>query len=189
MEGWHAGVLEYFKLVGLSINDRKQLLETRYSADIVKQVLESSHSAGFSTLAQEYFTAAVATAGTNVNIVGYTSSLTSVPSIITNRVAVLLRYADGVSKLLEFNEPGCYPNAFVFGTVRIMITVAVENIELFQDLSGRFQEITTRLECYLNRTRKMDTVRLTSIRVMIDIVLFCGHVTYYLKGIIYRFYL
>jgi len=104
---------------------------------------------------------------------------------------MLLLYADGIDKLLTFNVRGCYPGAFVFGAVRIMITVAVENMELFQNLSARFQDVNMRLERYLNGVRKTNNITLTSIRVMIDIARFCGRVTKYMKSnksIIFCFY-
>jgi hypothetical protein len=179
---WHEAVLEFFNLTNLSVNDPKELLETRHSAEIVKQIVESSDSTGVKSL----FIAAVVSAGTHTDIVSHVSGSGSTIPKVTGPVAMLLRFADAMTTLREFNGDGCYPGAFVFGAVRIMITAASEHMELFLDLSDYFEEVSRllgHLSGYLSAPHTMDTIMPSFIRVSIDILRFCGHVTKYIKGI------
>lgn len=178
---WQAAVFEFFNETNLSVNDRKQLLENGRSAETVKRAVESNNS---TRTEERLFIAAVASAGTHSDIIDHFSG--SVPAIVTGPVAMLLRYSYAMETLLEFKGTGYFPGAFVFGAVRVMTAAAAEHMQLFLDLSGRFEEVDKclrRLDGNLNELH-MDTVMPCLIRILIDILRFCGHVTKYIKGIL-----
>ena len=184
IDDWQATVFEFFNQTNLSVNDRKQLPETCSSAEIVKQAVESNNP---TRTEERWFIAAVVSSGTRSDIVDHVSGTASVPPIITGPVAMLLRYTDAMGTPHEFNGTGYFPGSFVFGAVRIMITAAVEHMELFLDLNDRFEEVhrfLRRLDGYLNALHTADTATPSLIPVLIDIVRFCGQVTKYIKGIL-----
>src|SRR5947207_4831380 len=93
VENWHRTVSEYLEIIDLRIDEQHSLLRATRAAEIVMEALELKRTIGFKTEANAYFLAAVASADTHANVIGNVSVLYPAPSIITNEIATLLRYA------------------------------------------------------------------------------------------------
>jgi hypothetical protein len=187
---WNRAVSDYLQLTDPRIDVQNLLLGRRDPIEIVMQILQSLRSIK-ATQADQLFIAAVTTAGTHADVLGKTSILTSVPPIVASRLGTLLRYANVIGKLLETVAHGFSPAGFAFGAVWVLATTAVRNMKSFLALSTQFEEVRSRLQ----RMDKLLTVPYpaeaiisTFGRVMIDIILFCGHATKYIQGISFKFW-
>jgi hypothetical protein len=185
IENWNRAEEEYFGLTDLQIDGKNSLLRIQRSSEVVMQALESKHSINSQTEADKYFIAAVASAGTHSDIVGNVSILNPPPLIIIDEIATLLRFAHAINQLLEFILQKS-PGAFVFGAVRVMITVAVKNMESFLTLKEQFEKVEIklhRLDVVLTLKNPEYAITSKLARVLIDVVRFCGWVTKYINGI------
>jgi hypothetical protein len=185
IESWNRAEEEYFGLTDLQIDEKNSLLRVQRSSEVVIQALESKHSINSHTEADKHFVAAVASAGTHPDIVGNVSFLNPPPPIIIDEIATLVRFAHGIDQLLESILQKS-PGAFVFGAVRVMITVAVKNMELLLTLKEQFEKVKIklhRLDVVLALKNPENAITSKLARALIDVVRFCGQVTKYINGI------
>ena len=173
-------LIEYVSLTDLTVDEQGQFLWAQHCDDVVEEAAKQS-----ATLADAFFIAAVASAGTHTHIVGDVV-LDSVPANFVKSIGAILRYAKAICDASGLEVQGWAPMAFVFGQVRRMCAAGFKNLELFLSLADRFEELITRLrriDGYLEVPPKgdADTTILTS--ALVDIIRLCGQVTKFMEGI------
>src|SRR5436190_4246268 len=117
-------LIEYVSLTDLTADEQGQFLWAQHSDDVVEEAAKQS-----ATLADAFFIAAVASAGTHTHIVGDVV-LDSVPANFVKSIGGILRYAKAICDASGLEVRGRAPEAFVFGQVRRICTAGFKNLEL-----------------------------------------------------------
>jgi hypothetical protein len=190
---WKEAVSEYFALLGLSPDDAKVLAYPKTASEVVTLAvqpltLSSRKREKSAAFAQKLFIAAVASGGTHNELVQHVDLLANHKpmSIVTDQIAMFLRYADAVDKFLDSLGNTTFAGAFVFGAVRYLLDVAVNNFKLFIAIKTNLEDISSRLrrlDNYLMLREPTEAVTMMCIRVLVDILRFCGLATEYLRSI------
>jgi hypothetical protein len=191
-ESWGQAVSEYRENVDLP-PPYEEAFKARSSAEVVSCAL-ASHQSGhvmpgsnLSAMAEDVFIAAVAIAETHPDLVQTVPLLgpDKIPPIVRNHMATFLRYAESIDKLCESLSNMAFPAAVLFAAIRVMISIGVKNMNLFNSVKAKLEDFTTRLrrlDIYLAMENPTEAIKLMLSRVMIDIIRFCGLVTKYLKS-------
>ena len=176
---------EFFRLVDLPTEERQILFGNRRVSEVVKGSVESSRN--WANRNEELSIGAVVAPDTYAGFVEQELP-ESIPTIIKEHVANLLRYAEAVDSLFDPIANGAF-SAFVFGAVRVVISAALKNMDSFLALQEQFEKTNTYL-------RRLDSVLAVAVpatilpsqwaRIMIDMVRFCGHATKFIRGITLR---
>lgn len=191
-ERWNQALSEYIRLVEPPPAYEQLLFGARSSANVVALAVASQPrkpaKRTSSTDAEKLFLAAVAAAGTHPNLVEGLSSLPGDKASHTlgSYMATFLRYADTIDKLLESLSNTSFPSAVLFAALRFMLSVAVQNMNLFNAIQTQFREFDARLrriDVYLGIENPTGAVKSMLAQVLIDIIRFCGLATKYFKSI------
>src|SRR5438046_1355621 len=105
VDDWNRSVLEYFVVTELPSGDQTLLLQTHRVADVIKHAIESRLRKGgnitHSTVEEDVFIAALASAGIHMEAVSSTPEHDKMHTAIIDHLAVLLLYADAVGNSRE----------------------------------------------------------------------------------------
>jgi len=190
---WKQAVAEYLEIAQLSKSDAEWLAQTKASTEVVSIAVQAQkmdktdRSVKFS---QKMFIAAVISAGTHTELVDKVEVLKGghVPAVVSNQVATFLRYATAIDAFLDAMGNITFASAFVFGAIRYMLIIAVKNMKLLIAIREKFNDIEIRLrrlDAYLTLKQPSEAVRLMCVRVLVNILRFCGLATKYFRSSIF----
>jgi hypothetical protein len=187
---WKQAIEEYFSLVDISSDEKRTLLEAKSAAEVVSKVLRSQAyraKRGTDVVANQLFIAAVASAGTHDQLILELEVLRNdkVPKVVSHHVATFLRYAGALDVLLGSLTNTSFPSVFVFGAVRVLLAVVVKDLKLLIDIKDQFEDFIirlNRLDMYLSLKEPTEAVKMMCVRVLVDILRFCGLATMYFKS-------
>jgi len=106
------------------------------------------------------------------------------PPIIGQHIALLLRYAESIDKVLDSLGNTCFPAAIVFSVIRFMMSYVIKEYRLFISMEKQFQEVSMRLrrlDVYLVMNNPTEAVKSMLSRVRIDILRFTVLATVFLQ--------
>lgn len=192
-EVWRQAVSEYISTVELSKKDSEWLSHAKSSSDIVAvavqtQSTENENASRSERFSQKMFLSAVLSAGTHNEMVKTVEVIGgNVPPVVSNQIATFLRYASSIDAFLNAMGNTTFASAFVFGAIRVMLDIAVNNVKLLVSIGEKFAEVDMRLrrlDVYLALKEPSEAVRLMTLRVLVNTLRFCGIATKYFSSMI-----
>lgn len=192
VQAWESSVSNYHTLAALPPHDDKMFAES--AENIIKQVIERlpQENKKFSTAikADEIFIEAVRSAETHISILNIISPirLEHKHSVVANRIAVLLRCADAIDKVLSNSMAGnsfSKPSAFIFGAIHTLVVVAMESVKSFRAINERLKKLNhslQRLDFVWFNEYPTESHLSILVHVLICLVQFCGLATKYFQG-------
>jgi hypothetical protein len=179
---WEKAVTDYLGAADLTAYQVQTLRQMKTTRSVVSDAVDVRNSKK-----PDEFVAAVSSAGTHDDLVQKShSSRDQVPGVITNEVATLLRYSEGIDKFLDSLVNTCFAGAFVFGVVRLLLAVSVQDVKLLIAVKEKIGELNVRLcrmKIYLTLHHPSLSIMSMCVQVLGNVLRFCGLTTKFLKSL------
>ena len=181
IEKWQSQASEILRLLNLPPPYQESHFSGHGTSQVVTQSLHAPHSD-----AERLFLEAVAASQTHTDLIR--AVIPSVqghsPPIISQHIALLLRYSESIDKVFDSLGNTCFPAAIVFAVIRFMMSYVIKEYRLFISMERHFQEVSLRLrrlDVYLVMNTPTEAVKLMLSKVRIDILRFTVLATVFLK--------